>query len=511
MYADMKGWKIVRVYDLSGVSGKTVKDHAEAKAMLADVADGKISGLIFSKLARLARNTRELLDFSEYFDKHGADLISLAESIDTSTPAGRFFYTLIAALSQWEREEIVERVNASVITRAKLGKALGGAAPFGYQLDENRRLLLNPTEAPIRRLMFELFSQHKRLKTVATTLNEAGHRTRNGSKFSSTTVHRLLTDPVAKGLRRANYSRSLGDGKNWDWKSEDQWIFTPAEPIVSEALWNACNAHLQNRPNSRKVGKRPAHLFVNYAFCECGSRLVVKYKSDKYSCPQCGTKVVMADLEEVFRNQLQDFFLSPEDVRAYFERADGALGEKRGLAEGLSAEVEAIQGEMKKTHRLYLDGEISSKGFGDLYRPLEERLAQLDTEIPRLQGEIDFMAIQLISKEEVVSEAQNLYGRWNTLTFEEKRSIVESLLDRVTVGKDSVTIDLASPPDSLANRNNLGTNQQGFMLAINRNRAGYDSVIAAREIVTCPSSSGCRSTSRTLLGSSATSSRKSTP
>jgi hypothetical protein len=114
---------------------------------------------------------------------------------------------------------------------------------------------------------------------------------------------------------------------------------------------------------------------------------------------------------------------------------------------------------MKKTHRLYLDGEISSRGFGDLYRPLEERLTQLDTEIPRLQGEIDFMAIQLLSKEEVVSEAQNLYGRWDTLTFEEKRSIVESLLDRVTVGRDSVTIDLASPPDSLANRNNLGTNQ----------------------------------------------------
>ena len=69
MYAESKGWRIVRVYDLSGVSGKSVMSHPEAQAMLADVASGKISGLIFSKLARLARNTRELFDFAEYFEQ----------------------------------------------------------------------------------------------------------------------------------------------------------------------------------------------------------------------------------------------------------------------------------------------------------------------------------------------------------------------------------------------------------------------------------------------------------
>src|SRR5687767_11862371 len=58
MYAESKGWAVVRVYNLAGVSGKTVKEHPEAKAMLDDVAQGRISALIFSKLARLARNTK---------------------------------------------------------------------------------------------------------------------------------------------------------------------------------------------------------------------------------------------------------------------------------------------------------------------------------------------------------------------------------------------------------------------------------------------------------------------
>ncbi len=448
-YAESKGWDVREVYHLEAVSGKSVKDHPETQRMMGDIKSGHITGLIFSKLARLARNTKELLEFADFFQEHGADLISLQEAIDTSTAAGRFFYTMIAAMAEWERREIGERVAASVPIRAKLGKPLGGEAPYGYKYMD-KKLVLDAKEAPIRKQMFELFKEHKRKRRVCRLLNEAGYRTRRGNKWNFSTVYRLLRDPVAKGTRRVNYSTRGGKhGEKHVMKPESEWIYIEAPAIVSDELWNDCNRILdEQQKTNHPPTKVVAHLFTSIVFCECGGKMYVPSNSPKYICPKCRNKVGEADLEEIFREQLKSFIFSESEVKSYFEQADTALKEKDALLTAIMDEKGKVQADMDKVMQLYLKGEIKPEGFNRHYQPYEERYKQIMDQIPEVQAEIDFLKIQYISGDELVDEAKDLYSRWPTLEAPEKRKIIETITERIDVGKDDINIRLSYLPTS---------------------------------------------------------------
>jgi site-specific DNA recombinase len=414
--------------------------------MLADIRSGAITALVFSKLARLARNTKELLEVAEVFRACGADLVSLQESIDTSTPAGRLFFTMIAAMAQWEREEIVERVAASVPIRAKLGKQIGGAAPFGYRW-RDKQLEPDPAEAPVRALMYELFDEHRRNKTVARLLNDRGYRTRNGSLFSDTTVARLIADPTAKGIRRANYTRTNDRTKSWDLKPEEDWVLLPCEAIISEDLWERCNAALAARKTGPKlVARKATHLFAGYAFCACGTKMYVWSNSPKYICSGCRNKIPVGDLEAVYRDQLRSFLLSPDEIRAHRKAGDAEAAAQEELVRTAEGELTKIAREEDRLYELYLADSLSKEDFGRRHRPLSERRAQLEDELPRLQARLDAFRIGSISEATAIDEARDLATRWDEMTQEEKRQIVEAITDRIIVGRDDVEIRLLYLP-----------------------------------------------------------------
>jgi len=441
-YAEMKGWQVAKVYRFEGVSGKLVADHPKTTQMRQDVAEGAISGLIFSKLARLARNTKHLLEFADYFQEHDADLISLQESIDTSTPAGRLFYTMIAAMAEWEREEIAERVKASVPIRAKLGKPLGGKAPFGYQWVD-KQLIPNPEEAPIRKRVFELFREHRRKSTVADAMNEAGFRTRSGGLFTGILVNRLLTDPVAKGLRRANYTKTSDGSGVVQLKPESEWVWTEVEPIVDPELWDECNAIILAQKASRKPApKKTTHLFSGLLFCSCGKKMYVRAQSKKYFCRGCTLKIAMDDLEEIVVSQLKSFLLSPDEVGNYLKQADEARAERESAVKLLAAERSRVVAEIKSLFELHHTSKLAAEDFKEYYDPLKARQQGLEEEMAEAQAAVDLLNTDTLSSAHIYEQGQSIADRWPTLTRGEKRRVIEDLVEEIEVGKEEVAVRL---------------------------------------------------------------------
>ena len=446
-YTKSRGWQVKEIYDLAGQSGKAVMQHPEAKRMMKDIERGHITGLVFSKLARLSRNRRELEDFSDFFNKHQADLISLSEAIDTSTAGGRMFFHLLGVFAQWEREEITERVNASVLTRAKLGKSINGSAPYGYQW-KDRKLIVQPEEAAIRRTCYELFLEFRRKGQVAQHLNAAGYRTRQGKIWRDTSIVRVLEESSAKGVYVFNTMRKTG---TWqvESKPESEWGKVKCDPIVPEDLWNQVNQIIEEQLKSwKKPGKPPVHLFSGLAHCSCGHKMYVAANTPKYFCRKCRNKIPIADLENIVRQELKVFFGQPERIASHLNEAGRNLTEKSALLDMHQREIQKVRDEMTRTHKLYIQEQITPQGFGDFYKPAEKRLNQLLAELPKLEAEVDFLKVNKLSADDVLHESNSLHERWPKLVSEDKRKIVEALIEKVVIGDGEIDITFSHLPSS---------------------------------------------------------------
>lgn len=117
---------------------------------------------------------------------------------------------------------------------------------------------------------------------------------------------------------------------------------------------------------------------------------------------------------------------------------------------------------MEELVNMRVNRELSRENFQKYYQPLEEQIAQLDRYIPELEAEVDFLRIQNLSSDTVLQEAKNLYNRWGEMPFEEKRSIVEIITEKIEIGKEDITISLSYLPTPNLSQNG-GTKQRNSM------------------------------------------------
>ena len=118
----MEQLKVEKVY-IEKVSGKSTTGREQLKEMLEFIRDGDV--VVVESISRLARNTRDLLEIVDKFDKKGVTFISQKESIDTDTPTGRFMLTIFGAVAQLEREYILARQKEGIAIAKAEGKYKG--------------------------------------------------------------------------------------------------------------------------------------------------------------------------------------------------------------------------------------------------------------------------------------------------------------------------------------------------------------------------------------------------
>ncbi|MYD11320.1 MAG: recombinase family protein [Chloroflexi bacterium] len=194
--AEVSGVEISEILTDSGESAKDLNRPA-MRTLLGRIEARSVDCILVAKLDRLSRSVVDVHNLLADLHKarradggRGIDLISTAESLDTSTATGRFFIGIMTQMSQWEREVISERTSAALQEKKAQGRKTGGTAPYGYRFEGDARVEDQAEQSvlqTIKDLRAEPLSWHK----VAAALNERGLLNRWGQPWKYSGLHRM--------------------------------------------------------------------------------------------------------------------------------------------------------------------------------------------------------------------------------------------------------------------------------------------------------------------------------
>jgi site-specific DNA recombinase len=195
--ATVHGTDLSEVIVDGGESAKSLNRPGIAK-LLAMVDAGGVGVVIVAKLDRLTRSVKDLCELLERFERRGVSLVSVAESLDTGSAAGRLVLNIMTAVSQWEREAIGERTRDALRHKRSQGQRIGNI-PFGSRLaGDGERLEPDPAEQQALEQIQALRNNGETLRGIAATLNHRAYRTRRGTPWRLESVARVLKQ-VASG------------------------------------------------------------------------------------------------------------------------------------------------------------------------------------------------------------------------------------------------------------------------------------------------------------------------
>ncbi|MFA4836133.1 MAG: recombinase family protein [Dehalococcoidia bacterium] len=385
-WAKMKGYTIVGPYVDAGYSGKD-DNRPDFTRMMIDAKRGKFDIVAVAMLDRMMRNLRLLLNCLHDLEECGITFIATHESLDTSTPNGKFSLQIMGVIAEFERERIGERVSEARNYLKSLGKWSGGRAKYGYIWNAGEsKFEIVKEQAEVIQHAFDLYVNHNiGITMVAERLNSDGYRTlplksrgnaeAKGHLWHSSVIHNLLKD-----------RRYIG---------EDACYQYPV--IISRELFEAAE---KKRKNARKIRRQSGNwLLQGRVVCgKCGHSVSPRKRSDrhkrKYECiarrkahhldgsPLCTLASVPADeLEKmvwrVFARTLTNKSLLQQSIEEAISRLE-ARQQALGYDATIDQELAKLAGEKERLLDAYQTGTTTRERYMQRVDAVQKKAEKLE-------------------------------------------------------------------------------------------------------------------------------------
>lgn len=467
------------VYTDNGFSGKNT-DRPEYQRMIEDIKNKRIEKVIVYKLDRISRS---ILDFSrmmDLFQKMNVSFVSATEHFDTSSPMGRAMLNICIVFAQLERETIQQRVADAYASRSKKGFYMGGKIPYGYTkvpitINGVKTSMYEPQpeEAEVVKFIFELYSKPSiTLGDVLRELEKNGLNTNGRNRsWQTARISETMRNPVYTYANRDTYNFFKSQGcniinpiddftgetglylftgendnrKTWD-LSNHNIVVAPHQPIIDSATWLICRKKLLANHQMKTCKAKNSFLAGKIKCGHCGYGFVIKNSKRQ-------TSEDVRYFVDTGRTMMRSCQVKPSALRADEFEASIVEHIKAKLSTLTIKKREKTNLVDNKVEKLNLQRDKISTEIDNILNTLatasnpvamnyiEKKIAELDSQKKKIESEIQSIQYEHGAKSKNQSFILDAVSKWDSLSFDDKKAVVDLIIGKIVVFKDHIEIE----------------------------------------------------------------------
>ncbi|QQE80240.1 recombinase family protein [Alicyclobacillus sp. SO9] len=424
-YCESQAWEIYDIYTDEGESAKNLQ-RPGLQRMMAHIQEHHLDIVLVYRLDRLTRNVVDLHNFIQELEKHNVSFKSATEVFDTTSAMGRLFITIVAALAQWERENLGERVRMGQVEKIQQGKRTGAHAPFGYRYEGGELV----PDGPAAQLVQDIFAKYLQgwgTMRLLRWLNDTTDPklTPISGRWSQNTLRYLLDNDVYAGYVRYGFgSRSKGET-----------IIEPGDhqPLIDKATWKHIQKLRQKKKSSPSRSGTGSYPLTGVLRCgRCGAPMIGKAKGHKtgrryYMCSERNSSRT-CDLPYI-----REFILNAmirKEIQNIYEEQDNIDKPKRmelkNLKQSMDSKLEEIERRRSRWKDAFEEGLIEAVEMRERLDALQEQELELRAQREPVAKEIDYSEVEL--------KLLKSFSRiWQEANMHEKKQVVNLLVRSITV------------------------------------------------------------------------------
>lgn len=464
-FCKKNNYTIVNSYIDECKTGTSIDSRNSFKQMLIDIKINNVNAVVVYKLSRISRKMKDIVNFVNYLQENDIHLITIEDHIDTSSPMGVIFLYLLGIFSEMDRDNIVSNCKMGMRQRAIDGLWNGGKM-FGYISNKNKELEIVPEQANIVKEIFNLYvNKNWGYKKIACHLNACNYKTLKNGTWSIYSIKQIIDNPTYAGFIRwgqyLDWAKKRRKGKN-----ENYELFEGQhQPIIDMDTWTKSQA--MRKINKDKFNKIYEGDFILTGLLRCpicGASMISHRTKKKnkpnefyryYQCSNffnkgvtvCKSNLVNANTAEKYvLDRISEIINSQEIINSLISKLNNTtnkditpLEKQLGELEKSLAKIDIKRNEHMENH---FNDLISSEDYNTGLKFLREKEDKITTQINITKNEISQLSsFQCIDTEKVINILKNFNNIFVNATIEQKKSLLRSIIDSISVNKGKTTKD----------------------------------------------------------------------